>query len=158
MQPVVQTEFKGLSLGSPRKNAELDSGLLLVTSPVTVKVYETVRVADEISQTYEKIKLEVTKNRFTRDGNDRHDPRYNHLCGGHFTCTSTIVKNEYIKDSRYKNVTKIKRAVTSGTVQAIINGSYVQDLPINREGTASVSIEKYFDVLPEGQNVNGLCL
>jgi hypothetical protein len=156
--PVVQTEFKKGPLLEERptgKLAELDSAASIeVTAPVTVKVYETVRVADEISQTYEKIKLEVTKNRFTRDGNDRHDPRYNHLCGGRFTCTSTVAKREYIKESRYEHITSKRRAVTSGTIQAVINGSYVQDLPIGRDGTASVSVEKYFDVLPEGQNVN----
>jgi len=156
--PVVQTEFKKGSLIEERptgKLVELDSTAYIeMTSPVTVKVYEIVRVADELSQTYEKIKLEVTKNRFAHDGIDHQDPWYKHLCGGHFTCTSTVVKDEYIKDSRYERINNKRRAVTSGTIQATINGSYVQDLPIGPDGTASVSIEKYFDVLPRDQNVN----
>jgi hypothetical protein len=156
--PVVHTEFKKGSLIEEQptgKLVELESAAYIeMASPVAVKVYEIVQVADELSQTYEKIKLEVTKNRFTHDGNDHHDPWYNHLCGDHFTCTSTIVKDEYIKDSRYKNINKKKRAITSGTVHAIINGSLAQDLPIGPDGTASVSLEKYFDVLPKGQDVN----
>ena len=80
--PVVQTEFKKGVLLEERPTGrlvELDSvASLEVTSPVTVKVYEIVRVADELSQSYEKIKLEVSKNRFTHDGNDHHDPLYNH--------------------------------------------------------------------------------
>ncbi len=155
---VVHTEFKKGSLIEERptgKIVELKSAVHFeVTSPLTVKVFEIVQVADELSQTYEKIKLEVKKNRFTHDGNDHHDPLYNHLCGGNFTCESTIVKDEYLKDSKYENIINKKRAVTSGTVRAIINGSYAQDLPIGPDGTASVSIEKYFDVLPEDQDVN----
>jgi hypothetical protein len=76
------------------------------------------------------------------------------MCGGHFTCTSTIVKDEYVKDSRYENINRKKRAITTGTVRAIINGSHAQDLPIGPEGSASVGIEKYFDLLPKDQNVN----
>jgi hypothetical protein len=155
---VVHTEFKKGSLIEERptgKLVELESAVHIeVTSPVTVKVYEIVKVADELSQTYEKIKLKVTKNRFTHDGNDHLDPWYNHMCGRHFTCKSTIVKDEYIKDSRYENINNKKRAVTSGTVRALINGSYAQDLQIGPDGTASVSVEKYFDVLPEDQDVN----
>lgn len=155
---VVHTEFKKGSLLEERptgKIVELKSAVHIeVTSPLTLKVFEIVTVADELSQTYEKIKLKVSKNRFTRDGHDRHDPLYNHMCGDHFTCTSTIIKNEFLKDSRYDNISNKKRAVTSGTVRAIINGSYAQDLPIGHDGTASVSVEKYFDVLPEDQDVN----
>jgi len=155
---VVQTEFKKGSLIEERhtgKLVELESAVHLeVTSPLTVKVYEIVKVADEISQAYEKIKLEVKKNRSAQDGNSHLDPWYNHVCGGHFTCRSTIVKKEYIKDSRYENIRSKKRAVTSGTVQALINDSYAQDLTIGPDGKALVSIEKYFDVLPKGQNVN----
>jgi hypothetical protein len=156
--PVVRTEFKKGSLieehptGTP---VELKSTAYIdVTSPVTVKAYEIVQVADELTQAYEKIKLEVTKNRFSRGGEDHLDPVYDHLCGGHFSCTSTIVKDEYIKDNRYENIHSKKRAVTSGTIRAIINGSYAQDLPVGPDGSASVSIEKYFDVLPKGQNVD----
>jgi hypothetical protein len=156
--PVVQTEFKKGSLIEERPTGtpvELKSAASIeVTSPVTVKVYEIVQVADELSQTYEKIKLEVTKNRLTRDGKDHLDPLYNHMCGGHFTCTSTIVKDEYIKGTRYENIRNKKRAVTSETIRAIVDGSYNQDLPIGPDGTASVSIEQYFDVLPRGQNVD----
>jgi hypothetical protein len=155
---VVHTEFKKGSLLEERptgKLVELESTIYLeVKSPLTVKVYEIVQVADELSQTHEKIKLEVTKNRFTKDGNYHYEPSYNHLCGGKFTCKSTVVKDEYIKDSRYENINSKKRVITSGTVQAMINGSYTQDLPIGPGGTASVNIEKYFDVLPKGQNVN----
>jgi outer membrane protein assembly factor BamD (BamD/ComL family) len=155
---VVQTEFKKGSLIEERptgKLVELKSAAHLeVTSPLSVKVYEIVQVADEISQTYEKIKLEVLKKRSTKYGSDHHDPWYNHLCGGNFTCKSTIVKDEYLKDSRYENINNKKRAVTSGTVRAMINGSYAQELPIGLDGTASVSIEKYFDVLPEDQDVD----
>ncbi len=154
---IVHTEFKKGSLIEERptgKLVELESAVHIeVTSPLTVKVYEIVQVADEISQTYEKRKLEVSKKRFTTEGNYHHDPLYNHLCGGKFTCKSTIVKDEYLKDSRYENIINKKRAVTSGTVRAIINGSYAQDLTIGPDGAASVSIEKYFDVLPKDQNV-----
>ncbi len=154
---IVHTEFKKGSLIEERptgKLAELKSAVHIeVTSPLTVKVFEIVQVADELSQTYEKLKLEVKKNRFTHDGNDHHDPLYNHRCGGHFSCESTIVKDEYLKESRYVNINNKKRAVTSGTVRAIINGSYAQDLPIGPDGAASVSVEKYFDVLPEDQDV-----
>lgn len=154
---VVHTEFKKGSLIEERfkgKLVALESAVHIeVTSPLTVKVYEIVRVADEFSQTYQKIKLVVSKNRLFNDGNYHHDPWYNHMCGGNFTCKSTVVKDEYIKDSRYENINYKKRAVTSGAVRAIINGSYAQDLPIGPDGTASASIEKYFDVLPKDQNV-----
>jgi hypothetical protein len=154
---VVHTEFKKGSLIEERptgKLVALESAVHIeVTSPLTVRVYELVKVADELSQTYEKIKLEVSINRSPRDGNDHLDPWYNHLCGGNFICKSTIVKDEYIRDSRYKNIYYTKRAVTSGTVRAIINGSYELNLPIGPDGNASASIEKYVDVLPEDQDV-----
>jgi hypothetical protein len=154
---VVQTEFKkGFFIEEQPKGklVELENAVHIeVTSPLTVKVYETVRVADEFSQTYEKIKLEVSKNRLFNVGNEHHDPWYNHLCGGNFTCRSTIVKDEYIKDSRYENINYKERAVASGTVRAIINGSYDQDLPIGPDGTVSAGVEKYLDVLPQDQDV-----
>lgn len=155
--PVVHTEFKKGSLLEERaegKVVELESTIEIeVTSPLTVKVYERIKVADAISQVFEKLKLEVTKNRFTNDGNSHNDPWFNHMCGGSLTCTSTVVPNEHIVERRYENITYKKRAVTSGTVHALINGTYAQDLSIGPDNTASVSIEKYFDVLPKGQDV-----
>ncbi len=156
--PVVHTEFKKGALIEERptgKLVELESTAYLeVTSPLTVKVYEIVQVADEFSQTHEKIKLEVTKSPFTKWGKYHYDPRYNYVCGGKFTCRSSIVKDDPIKDIRYENINNKKRVITSGTVRAMIDGSYAQDLPIDPDGTASVSVEKFFDVLPKGQDVN----
>lgn len=137
---VVRTEIqKGLFLKEEAtgRTVELERiPRIELQSPVTARVFEEVRSGQEYENKYEKVVIEEK------------------VYGGKKAVQErSVVRNEYVVEKIYKNLTTAQQNIASGLVSVKVNDVQREDFPIGQNGTATVALERYFDTYPEGKDI-----
>lgn len=175
---VVHTEIQKGTLVKEQpsgKTVELErTPSLELLTPTTVKVLETVKFGQEFNQAFEKILVEeqvfLTGEHPTRQGIDcstlwyrcrdskNYDVKISENCSefGRY-CDSkvakSVIKNEYVDEKSYKNITTKTTMLMLGSVSISVNGIRQEDITIGPDGIATIALEKYFNTFPKGVDI-----
>lgn len=131
----------------------------------SVAVYRNDKYGDEYMQYYEKVLNEVLVDlnpNYINNGIDycaqlesskEQRDRYEDVCFNRRS-RKRISRNDFVQEIAFKNIAFKKNSVTSGSLPVSINNERVNNIEIKPDGTATLNIDNYFDILPLGATIN----